>query len=477
MRRFLAALFAIAMLLSAVSCGGNNTSGGENTDEGGSGEEFADMKVNGVSIEEYTIVCDADGLDYNTRAAEYVRDAIKKLTGVEVKIADDSEPMAEREIVVGETAREISAELNIPLSGVQFSFGAKDGSVALEGNFFSIAAAAYYFVDTYVKAGDIEISDGSSAHEPITKTAKNYILLIGDGMGVNQTMLHSYLEDTCDYSDGEDLFFGYMLPYLGFSRTKSYSGITDSAAGGTALATGYKTINGYVGLDKDGNEIKSLTELASELGKATAVMSTETNTGATPASFSAHADSRNSSKEIMDDQDVTTETYGTIINCRDFAQYSARYMKNNEKRIVETLNKLNADNDGFFMMYEEAHIDKHCHNNDIDNTFLALLSFNQAIGRFMEFAFYNPETVVIITADHETGMLLENEDGTLSYNSGDHSDANVPVFAWGFGAEHFDEKEVENIEIAHFLASSMGVDDFGDKTGGWYDEIYGEDNH
>jgi alkaline phosphatase len=179
----------------------------------------------------------------------------------------------------------------------------------------------------------------------------------------------------------------------------------------------------------------------------------------------------------MDDQDVTVETYGTIINCRDFAQYSARYMKNNEKRIVETLNKLNADNDGFFMMYEEAYIDKHCHNNDIDNTFLALLSFNQAIGRFMEFAFYNPETVVIITADHETGMLLENEDGTLSYNSGDHSDANVPVFAWGFGAEHFDEKEVENIEIAHFFASSMGVDDFGDKTGGWYDEIYGEDNH
>ncbi|MBO7150744.1 MAG: alkaline phosphatase, partial [Clostridia bacterium] len=395
-------------------------------------------------------------------------------TGHTLAIVDDENASAARQIIVGETSCELSEELDEVLEGVEFSMLAKDGSVALEANYFAIAAAAYYFVDTYVKGEDVEIEDGTVVREPITKEAKNFILLIGDGMGVNQTLLFNYLPDTTDYSDGEKAFYGYMLPYQGFSRTNSFSGITDSAAGGTALSTGYKTLNGYVGLDKDGREIKSLTELAAELGKATAVMSTESDTGATPASFSAHADSRNNNKEILDDQTALTERLGTIIECRGYTQYAARYLKSNENRIVQTLDTLNQDNDGFFVMYEEAHIDKHSHNNDMESTFLALLSFNQAIARFMEFAFYNPETMVIITADHETGMLLENGDGTLSYNSEDHSSADVPVFAWGEGTAHFDGQTLENIEIAHFFAAQMGVNDFGDQTGTWYDEIYGE---
>ena len=467
MKRLLSTLIIMTALLSLFGCNTENT-------PGEAPKVYADMSINGTDISEYQIVCDKEGLDYNIRAAEYIRDSIQALTGHALGIVDDSETSGEQKIVVGETSCEISAELDVSTDGVQFSMLVKDGSVALEADYFAIAAAAYYFVDTYVKEGDVAIADATVTREPITKEAKSFILLIGDGMGVNQTMLHSYLTDTSDYSDGESEFYGYMLPNIGFSRTKSFSGVTDSAAGGTALSTGYKTFNGYVGLDKNGNEIKSLTELAAELGKATAVMSTETSTGATPASFSAHADSRNSSKEIMDDQSALTEKHGTVIDCTGYTQYAQRYMENNERRISNTLNTLNKDGDGFFIMYEEAHIDKHCHNNDIENTFLALLSFNQAIARFMEFSFYNPDTVVIITADHETGMLLENSDGTLSYNSEDHSDADVPVFAWGDGTEFFNGKEIENIEIAHFISSAMGVDTFGDRTGGWYSEIYGD---
>ena len=431
------------------------------------------MKINGVSIKEYQIVCDKDGLDYNIRAAEYISDSIKQLTGRTLSVVDDSEAKAEYEIVVGETSREISLELNTELSGVEFSVLTKNGSVALEANYFVIAAAAYYFVDTYVKAGDVAMTDGTLTREPIIKEAKSYVLLIGDGMGVNHTMLHNYLEDTTDYSDGESIFYGYMLPYQGFSRTNSYSGTTDSAAGGTALSTGYKTLNEYIGIDKDKNELKSLTELSAELGKASAVMSTEINTGATPASFSAHTDSRNNRNDINSDQSELTLKNGTVIDCHSYTQYAARYLNSNEKRIADTLKTLNSDEDGFFIMYEEAHIDKHSHDNNMEKTFLALLSFNQAIARFMEFAFYNPDTVVIITADHETGALLENEDGTLSYNSEDHSSADVPVFAWGYRAEFFHGKCIENIEIPHFISSSMGVDDFGDRTNGWYADIYG----
>jgi alkaline phosphatase len=91
----------------------------------------------------------------------------------------------------------------------------------------------------------------------------------------------------------------------------------------------------------------------------------------------------------------------------------------------------------------------------------------------MEYAFYHPETMVIITADHETGDLHPEGD-TLVYNLDDHSAADVLVFAWGMDAEVFSGKTVENIEIAKYIASSMGVDNFGDQSNDWYDAIYGE---
>jgi alkaline phosphatase len=304
------------------------------------------------------------------------------------------------------------------------------------------------------------------------KEAKNYIILIGDGMGVNQTKIYDYLEDTSEYSDGESFFYGYLFPYQGYSRTRSLSGVTDSAAGGTALSTGYKTYNEYVGLDKDGNPVKSLTELAAEMGKATAVMSTENKTGATPSSFSAHAFDRDDSSGILETQAQLVEKHGTVIDC-GYDYYTARYMKTIEKHVTDTLAKVSADEDGFFLMYEEAHIDKHCHDNDLEQTYLALIRFNQIIARFMEYAFYHPETVVVITADHETGGL-HDVGGELAYETGDHSAADVPVFAWGIGAEFFANKTVENVEIAKFFAGAMGDGSFGAPESEWYDAIYGK---
>ena len=440
-------------------------------------------EINGKDITDYKIVYDADGLDYNLRAAEYIRDSIREACGVTVEIVDDTTAESEREIVVGETSRQISAELNEATEGVQFSMLAKDGTVALEGDFFVIAAAAYYFVDTYVLGGDdVTVPDGVTVREPIRKEAKNLIMLIGDGMGVYQTRLFEYMTNTSDFSDGEDIFYGYMLPYLGYSRTMSYDykdeadrkNATDSAAGGTALSTGYKTHNDYLGLDKNQGKLQNLTELAAELGKATAIVSTDKDTGATPSSFTTHTLSRDDTTEIIQGQHALTEKYGTIIECTNRTNCNKRSSEAVEEDITRILGQLDGDEEGFFIMYEEAHIDKKGHSHDVDSTFLALIRFNQAIALFMEYAFYNPDTAVLITADHETCGLYPNEDGVLEYTEEYHTRDDVPVFAWGCGMEQIDGKTVENIEIAHLFASLMGVDDFGDRSGGWYDDIYGE---
>ena len=432
-------------------------------------------KINGVKLSKYQIVCDEEGLDYNIRAAEYIRDSIRERSGVKLDIVDDSATEGEYEIVVGETSRAISNKLDAECEGLEFAIMADGGDIALEGDYFVIAAAAFYLIETYAfnPGQDITIEDGSSICEPIVREAKNFIMLIGDGMGVYQTKLFEYMENTYDFSDGEDMFYGYMLPYQGYSRTRSFSGITDSAAGGTALACGYKTINEYIGRDKDLNDIKSLTELASELGKAGAVMSTETQTGATPAAFSAHANDRDSSSSIRKSQNETINKYGIIIDC-GYDYYSASQLRILDTHINDTISEVAKNEKGFFLMYEEAYIDKHCHNNDIDKAFQAVIRFNQAIARFMEFAFYNPDTFVLITADHETGGLMPNENGSLIYTSDDHTANDVLTFAYGYGAELINGKTLENIEISKLFASLMGVEVFGDQSEDWKNLIYGE---
>ena len=448
MKKLIILFLALAIALSFAGCGASKAS------------------INGVSLKEFSIVYSAEDADYSLRAAEYIQAQVLAVTGIELPIVEDSDaPVGEYEIVVGNTDRPISERLDEQTENVQFSMLVEEKQIALEGDYFIIAAAAYYFVETYVTSKNFEaaIPLGASVHDPIVKEAKNYILLIGDGMGENHTRIFEYLENNVEYGDGEDIFYGYYLPYTGYHRTSSLSGVTDSAAGGTALSCGIKTYNEYIGRDKDLNDVKSITELAYELGMAAGVMSTENDTGATPSAFSAHADSRDSKEDIINSQADTKAKYGTVIDC-GYDYYNTRYMGIIEGHIADTLSQLEKNEKGFFLMYEEAHTDKHSHNNDLEKAFEAMVRFNQAIGRFMEYAFYNPDTFVLITADHETGDLYEEEDGRLAYHYDDHTGANVRFFAYGWGAEIFDGKEIENIQIAHTIASFMGEDNFGDQS-------------
>lgn len=417
----------------------------------------------GDALSSYVIVYDKAAPDYTVRAAEYIQDAILARTGIDLQTLaiDATDAENAHEIVVGETVRPISQSLDADTEGLEFAFLANEDHIAMEGDYFIIAAAAYYFVEVYIPSAsfDTDVPQTVSVCTPIVKDAKNFILLIGDGMGINQTKLFDAYQNNpiADYSDGEDFFYGYLLPYIGEAKTNSLSGTTDSAASGTALASGYKTKNQYVGKDGNLKDVPSLTELAAARGMATAVMSTEGQTGATPAAFSAHANSRYDSEVILAAQADLVAKYGTIIDC-DYNVYTEAKMATLRAAITRTLTALSQDADGFFMMYEEAHIDKHCHNNDAQNAYLAMVRFNQAIALFIEYAFYHPETMVIITADHETGGLQIAANGEFYYTSGDHTSANVPVFAYGASCEVFDGVTVENTQIPKTVAALFGVE-------------------
>ncbi len=427
--------------------------------------------LNGVSIAEYSIVYSEADTDYSLRAAQYIRTQIKNRTGITLTLKKDSQATGAHEIVVGETERQISKDLDAETENVEFAILANESSVALEGDYFIIAAAAYFFVETYIpsKTFNSVVPQETTVHNPIQKKAKNFIFLIGDGMGFNQTLLFEELDVATEgdlaYSDGEDIFYGYYLPYQGESKTASASSsVTDSAAGGTALATGYRTKNGYVGKGTDGKDLQSLTELASSLGKATAVMSTESQVGATPASFSAHVLDREDYTAIRSSQTTMQSKYKTLIKC-GYNEYTQTGVAKLQAEITGVLNQLSKDEDGFFLMYEEAYIDKNCHSKTKEGTFNALVRFNQAIGLFMEYAFYNPDTFVLITADHETGGLKKDDaSGTFSFTTTAHTGANVPVFTYGSYAQVFDGIEMLNLQIPKTIARMMGQRVFGDEN-------------
>ena len=118
MKRLIAIIIAISTLLSLVACK----------------PKAEPCTLNGVNIENYTIVYDAEGPDYNKRAAEYIKNTIFERSGANLQIVDDSTPASEYEIVVGETSRPISAELDADTEGFEFALFGKGNSIALEAD-------------------------------------------------------------------------------------------------------------------------------------------------------------------------------------------------------------------------------------------------------------------------------------------------------------------------------------------------------
>lgn len=326
------------------------------------------------------------------------------------------------------------------------------------------------------------------------KTPKNIILMIGDGMGT----AHLYAGLTANRGQ----LYIQNMKYMGLSKTHSSDKyVTDSAAGGTALSTGKKTNNGTIGMDKDGKSIPTFLEKAEAIGKATGLVSTSAITHATPASFVAHQPKRSMYEEIAadfmfadvdviigggysffskrtDKRDLFEEleskgytTSRTIDQVRDFEsgkllvltadEHNPAYNERGDMLPQATELAINVlqknSKKGFFLMVEGSQIDWGAHQNDIKFVVEEMLDFDRAVGEALKFAEKDGETLVIVTADHETGglTLIDGNESTgmvqASFSTGHHTGVGVPVFAYGCGAESF-TGIYENTAIYHKMA-------------------------
>lgn len=312
---------------------------------------------------------------------------------------------------------------------------------------------------------------------------KNIIFFIGDGMGVGQVTGTHYESATM----GRTLVLNSM-PITGFLLTNSLNGlVTDSAAGGTALATGYKTNNGMISMCPEGKSLQTVLEVARERGKSTGIVTTDSVTGATPATFYAHVKNRGQQEDIAgqlvasrvnvalgmggtnrfvpktegqdgreDGRDLTADAkkrgYDVALTLdemkasssdRILGLFAGENVPTLEEMTTKAIALLSKNPRGFFLMNESSRIDGGGHGNDQVRVVNGTLELDDALRAALEFAKADGNTLIVVTADHETGgMAIQNpnEDHPTfcsKWTSKGHSANMVPIYAYGPGAELF----------------------------------------
>ena len=423
---------------------------------------IGDVTFGSVNLAEFGVVY-PEGADLLTEyAALNLVDYIEINMGITLDVYSDSEDAREHEFLVGETNRPES-DIAVYFDDGEYLLMQNEGKIVMQGEGIYIGAAVGAFISFYLESDEDEVSLDAIPTDVITEYyvpadyCSNVILMIGDGMGFNHINMA--------LDNGLDTFYAKLLDVQGSAITRSQSVLngsanyTDSAASATALACAYKTINGYLGIDPNKNSVKNVRELAYEAGAQTAVVTTDTITGATPAGFLCHHDDRNDSS-ILKTQITNLEKEGKV-------DYVAGSVGDNLTKETRTALKTIADSDDpFFIMVEGAYIDKVSHNNDYAAAVKNVIRFNDAIAYSLMFAMCHPGTAVIVTADHECGVLDEDPSTKFGYkyNSGNHSNRDVPVYAFGPEVEIFDDVATENIDIARFIAGVFGDYSFGQST-------------
>ena len=309
---------------------------------------------------------------------------------------------------------------------------------------------------------------------------RNIILMIGDGMGVAQ--LYAGYTARC-----EQLNIA-QFSVCGLVKTNSNDNyITDSGAAATALATGHKTNNGYISVGPNGDTLETILQKAEKKGLATGLVATSAITHATPAGFIAHSINRGNTEEIAlgflkTDVDVfigggyshftqRKDSLNLIDSLVSRGYFVARDLRDVDVPTVSKLAALLADGHlprasagrgemlpeassmavkllkrnkkGFFLMIEGSQIDWGGHDNNLDYIIEEVVDFDKAVGKMLEFARKDKETLVIVTADHETGGLgliggdLKAGKIEAGFIHQEHTGVFVPIFTYGPGAFHF----------------------------------------
>jgi alkaline phosphatase len=292
----------------------------------------------------------------------------------------------------------------------------------------------------------------------------NVILMIGDGMGPEHVKLGRWIE-----VGPNGRLVMEQLPFSANVTTYSAdSNVTDSSAAATAMATGFKTNNGFVAVDNNTDSLETILEIAQSFGKATGVVTTTTIQHGTPASFMTHVENRNNfseiSRQIIENADVdvllgggdqyfsddeidamVSAGYAYVENRSELQAvsvdkllgiFSYGHMSDERYRdydrtpsLAEMTSKsieiLSQDPQGFFLMIEGGKIDHSAHSNHKADVGLELIAFDYAVETALEYVNSHPNTILIVTADHETGGLSiidQDLDETLPSSLSEESD-------------------------------------------------------
>ncbi len=341
--------------------------------------------------------------------------------------------------------------------------------------------------DRYYRNTDFsEVYRPTFTADGTNKTVENIILMIGDGNGLAQ------ISATALANRGSLSLT--QLKSIGFLKTQSADDFTtDSAGAGTALSTGEKVPNRSIGNDSEGNRLENITELLAKKGFVSGIVTTDELSGATPSSFYAHRQDRSMSEGIMDD--FTQSPLSLFISTEnpnkrnenstgDFSMLSTldevgkskkdkigflmpgktSSSSNNElaKSTDNALQFLTNKNERFFLMVEGAKIDSYSHENNIGGVISEGIDFDKAVSEALKFADTNPGTLVIITADHETGGLtipqgnLEKNEIEGDFTTHDHTALMVPIFAYGPRSYEF-QGVYDNNEVFHKILKVLGI--------------------
>lgn len=333
--------------------------------------------------------------------------------------------------------------------------------------------------------------------------AQNIILLIGDGMGISQITAGMY-------ANGNKLALE-QFNKIGFHKNYAYDAlITDSAAGATAFSCGVKTFNGAIGVGPDTLARYTILEEAEDRGFMTGMVTSSTIVHATPASFIAHNESRRNYEEIaldfletdidlfigggnsffsrrVDERDLTGELkkkgyymsnyFDEELDDIDFRKYKKvgyltadkdplsveqgrDYLPGATKKALDFMEHHCSEDQGFFLMIEGAQIDWGGHANKGNYIVSEMIDFDQVINTVLNYTKDHPETLVIVTADHETGGLAINNGSTmnkldLQFTSDYHTAQLIPVFASGPQSDLF-TGFYENSDIYQLMRTAYG---------------------